>query len=151
MSDPIFEAYQKMRDEDTHLVRDASGKPRKLYHGTNAEFDEFKSGVQTGGGLHGHGAFFFSALKDDAKSYAKRSVAQNGGKQRVVTVHLSMKNPKHIDIGDFYEMAEDKDWHTKLQAQGHDGVIARSKYAQNSDVNAEYVVFHPHQIKIIKG
>lgn len=72
-------------------VVDASGKPLKVYHGTNADFSEFKGDV-----------FFFSSTPKYASKFATLDALRKKqlvDKPSVVPVYLSMQNP--LDFSEF--------------------------------------------------
>jgi GNAT superfamily N-acetyltransferase len=76
---------------DSKIV-DEKGKPLVMYHGTDADFTEFKesySGQSTGAAFLGKG-FYFSDSERDASHYGKNTMP----------VYLSIKKPYNFNTGD---------------------------------------------------
>lgn len=114
-------------------VVDSNGKPKIMYHGTNAEFNEFDDKKKRSGWLSE--GFYFTHDKSEAHDYGKI----------VMSVHLSLKNPFVIkadkvkedgsvewakstkeQIAEAYPEIKNvkwKDWANHLEKKGHDGVI----------------------------
>lgn len=108
----------------------ADGKPLVVYHGTDGNFDAFR-------GDEGH--FFGTA--DIASDYAT-SAASVGDAPSVYPVFLSIKNPaRNIDPETLTAARI-----ARLTERGFDGVI----YNEGQE-DAEYVAFHPEQIKSATG
>lgn len=133
-------------------VVDAEGKPLVVYHGTRADFTEFKPSRV---GAMGPG-IYFSKKPDVASSYSDVTTrkGQEGGGNQVMPVYLSVKNPLVIDsVNDSSEQLfkridptgklSDDEVIAKLIEQGYDAV-----YAKEDD---EWVVFDPTQIKSAIG
>lgn len=125
--------------------------PSPLYHGTSAEFDRFEPGrsVRSQTSL---GGFSFTSDQRYAYTYASSAARITGGKPRVLTANLTMRNPlditaaikngqrRKMTFGDAKRAAL-----SKFDPQIHDGIIFRGN-GQNPD---EYVVFDPDQINIL--
>jgi len=136
-------------------VRDAEGRPLRLYHGTPyPEFDQFsKDMIGENFGQDKQG-FFFTTDPDRASDYAQYDeigMPTSGG--QVIPVYLSMKNPLVVKVAgdqDTLIRAYDK---AKLQlleqaAQtGHDGIEVMSTTGHGS----MYVALEPTQIKSAIG
>jgi len=115
-------------------VVDGSGKPLKVFHGTNKEFGEFeRTSGQFGSGM------YFSRNKDDANYYA----ILKGGEQNIMPVYLSIKNPFYYDI---YNDKKSLPTRTNLIKKGYDGVIGKT-----SNGTEEIIAFYPNQIKSATG
>ena len=129
-------------------VVDAEGKPLVVYHGTNASFDIFEETGKTDHGFLGKG-FYFSASATDASEYANNGPVFAGRSPRtgaqVYPVYLSINNPLVLDT---YPDVKNKEqaiaFRESAEDAGYDGVI----YARNGESGrAEYVAFHPWQVK----
>ncbi|MGW8169653.1 MAG: ADP-ribosyltransferase-containing protein [Sulfurovaceae bacterium] len=115
--------------KDSHpLTKNEDGTPKVFYHGTGADFEEFKISK----GIYGQGIYFAEDPKL-ANIYSYR----DNGEPNVMPVYLKMQNPLVLKEGDKllpYIVMVDK---------GHDGLII--------DLNKDnqYIVFNPNQIKSI--
>ncbi len=148
-------------------VVDEQGRPKVVYHGTNARFSVFSTDFESNGKTLGDG-FYFSNNTDAAEDY---------GKYRV-DVYLSLENPLFLDEDNAYNVFENelgisKDeiegwknyysnskWHVVnrifsednltnvIKNKGYDGIICtdRTSFGRDYPIN-EYVAFEPEQIK----
>jgi hypothetical protein len=134
-------------------VVDEQQCPLVVYHGTQADvnqFDEGKQGSVTDDGFAGAG-FYFTDDAEVASAYSGFSVEDTGG--NVMPVYLSLQNPKIISsYSDLYpdgkipgNRTDAKRVRNALMAQGHDGVIMRGKSMN------QYVAFSPQTIKSALG
>lgn len=147
-------------------VVDADGKPRMVFHGTDAEFDVFEPSAT---GVFGPGIYFSDSVDGSADVYG----------DNIVSAYLKMENPWVIDADpesptayaeDFdhpsidavlalprgREMFDrikrrdsehfDSELQDSLVALGYDGVIATYP-----DGSKEFVVFSPEQVKSATG
>lgn len=118
---------------DSKAVDDA-GKPKVVYHGTNKEFDAFKTAAGPRSKMVGDwdGAHFTSD-RDQALGIARSLARQEGGTPRVVEVYLRAENPAPFGK-----------YRTKQQAldAGHD-----SRLTENNIGLQEWTVFDPSQIR----
>lgn len=94
------------------------GQPVTFYHGTQAEFGQFRDGRT-----------FFTNKKALATEHALRMGA--GGKPRVITAHLALQNPLEIDAGaedvDIYWLSNTVSIERQLGTGAYDGVIIGNK------------------------
>lgn len=114
---------------------DDEGRPLVLYHGTQADFSEFRS---SRGGEYGSGIY----LTDDAGAawmYAERA---SGGAQNVMPVYVRITNPYLATNRDEARALGVK----KLRARGYDGIIATGPTGEK-----QYIVFSPEQVKSAIG
>jgi len=122
-------------------VVDADGNPLTVYHGTDAEFTEFKIGD--------NGTAYFTPRSD--YSYIENS-------DKVIPAYLSLKNPYFTDRQRVVEgLRSDPETVAELKAQGYDGVI----YAKKENLlkgplgwgndYSQIVAFSPNQIKSATG
>jgi hypothetical protein len=113
---------------------DESVGPLVAYHGTKADFDEFKTPA------------WFTPDKKMAHGFAgELADGVRNEHSKVYTVHLDLKNPYKTDDWDVSESkAYNPKWRKQMMAKGHDGVHFTSE-----DGEHEYIAFHPHQIKIV--
>ncbi len=105
-------------------VVDANGHPLTVYHGTKAEFNEFR------------GAGYFSPDESYAKDYADSA--------NVIRAYVAIKNPL-ITSEARYGMNDDL-W-DQVKAVGHDGIVYNYK---DGSVKA-YIAFDSKQIKSATG
>jgi hypothetical protein len=143
-------------------VKDESGVPSRVFHGSGTSFDEFKTNDITK-------AMFFADMPSMANSFNKGTgkgfteKLKNGhviwakeGSQ-TYPVYLSMQNPKIIDvekIKNFHntDFAKEKII-SQAKKDGHDGVIFQNirdygdyRFGEGISGNV-YAVFNPTQIK----
>ena len=75
-----------------------SGKPIKLYHGTNTKIDKFDDNkintMEERGDYIGYG-FYFINSESKAKMYANRAVRVNGGTPTIIEAYLKIENPRY--------------------------------------------------------
>ena len=128
-------------------VVDKNGNPLVVYHGTNADFDEFKP---TTIGALGKGSYF-AFDKDAAKEWAAR---YNGG--RVIEANLYSKNPLIIDntnespekVFARFGGKDDNETMQNIQKAGYDAVWAKNPIKSKfGTVYPEIMVFDSTQIK----
>ena len=112
-------------------VVDADGKPLVVYHGTNSDFNEFKSNSSLGGGM------FFAPDPNEANAFAFAKGAN------VLPVYLSANKPWPKIIRSYEEV----NVFLKAKAGGYDSVRVRD--SETGAVN--WVVFSPTQIKSATG
>jgi len=98
--------------EDTILGPD--GEPVTLYHGTNKQFSEFKSG-----------RMFFTNQRRLANDHALRSGFQGA---RVVEANLALQNPLQIELGagvdpDIHWLNNTMSIEAAIRSGGHDSVM----------------------------
>lgn len=123
----------------------------KLYHGSNAKFDEFDkdmAGSNTGYQDADNG-FYLTSNPMLAENYAIGAVGRNGGLKAVMEFHVSISNPKiYARSTDFYR---DLDNHKangsslieKLKEDGVDAIIVRADME-------EVVIFEAKNIRACK-
>lgn len=72
----FIDIVERAETRDDGLIRDETGRPLTVYHGTNQTFDTFskeRGGMSTGpqaGAAHG---FFFTSDRDEAQEYAEHA------------------------------------------------------------------------------
>ena len=121
-------------------VVDESGEPLVVYHGTDAEFEAFDTGLDQDG-------TFFTTNREAAEDYG----------DRVVGAYLSIQNPleiTEIEWGEDTALSREE-----AVARGHDGFIIRDHDVGGapgedtvfSTVGDTYIVFEPTQIKSAAG
>ncbi|ALN21713.1 MULTISPECIES: ADP-ribosyltransferase-containing protein [Ectopseudomonas] len=109
-------------------VADSNGLPLPVFHGTEADFAEFRGD-----------AIFFAGTESGARPYGSN----------VIKAFLSLQNPYVVDYygqGDndiVFDVEEARDG-------GHDGLIVRNAYDGHSTFD-QYVAFDPGQIRIINS
>lgn len=141
---PEFKAW--FGDSKVTTEGSGYGKPLKLYHGTDFNFNEFRMG----GDFDFPDAAYFSSKKSVAKTYTNND--------NVMEVYLKMDRPYVVDAqgksyNDFYDdLVRDMNYAYNNE---YDGVIVRNirdDWAQNGRGGAKadtYIVFNPNQIKSV--
>ena len=131
---------------DSKVVSE-TGKPLKVYHGTNSEFNEFEPKSDNRGIPE---TVYFSDSKKTAKQYGRN----------IVESFLKIENPLEIDMeGESFHT--DKGYYKytdaikEADAEGYDGVIAKNMIdtkepGQKGTPTTVYVVFKSDQIKKAK-
>ena len=114
---PEFKRWFK----DSKVVDD-QGKPKVVYHGTDAKFTVFK------------GVAFFTDNPDEASEYGGSAIA----------AYVSIKNPKYMDSYD-QAMALNNEEVERYKKLGYDGFIG-----EGAD-GTHYVAFRSEQIKSATG
>lgn len=128
---------------------EAGGKPLVVYHGTDADFNEFDGRLagknfKTGG----QKGFFFSASPAQASAYGSA----------VMPVFLRLLKPLVHRLSDDEESPPDvkfdrlkKSLYSRAEKGGHDGIVVTNYVGSNGQDQTLYVVFHPEQIKSAIG
>ena len=126
-------------------IVDAEGKPLRVYHGTDRDFEEFQRGENIPNAtalFGGHGmapqGHYFTAYPEDASNFAETGK----GSARVVPVYLSIQNPLRLNRG-FEHSYITPEQLAKYQEDGYDGIIYRDY--------EEIVAFDAAQIKSALG
>lgn len=122
--------------ENSSKVVDENGEPKVVAHSTDKTFHEFINTQENDAGWLGKGYYFFG----------DRSLDGQYGKN-VMEVFLNSKEPYYIsneEQSDLVE-ADDKEYSAEfsenIQSEGYDAIY------YNGDLNQEWNVFHPNQIK----
>lgn len=148
-------------------IVDEAGEPLVVYHGTNADFDEFNPnwiGASSGNYGHNGRGFYFTPDKEYASSYGEKLIPSylnskkifTGTEEEIKAVAKKMGvspynefpasgRKKLKDITDFtsdiYYGDSPDEFTNALKEMGYDSVF-------DGD---EYVVFNPNQIKSVKN
>ena len=114
---------------------DENGNPLIVYHGTNSDFNIFKST---------DGVYWFSQSQD----YAEAMAEERGG-SRIIAAYLSISNPFYASLApeQFSNPAFEASIIKKAKLQGYDGVIIENATDDNLAYDKFYAVFKPSQIK----
>ena len=148
-------------------VVDAEGKPLVVYHGTQNDFNTFKSGTE---GTYGKG-IYAAGEADRAAAYATNGADHPKAGTKLIPIYASLKNPIVVEHGGmspvkvlehlgyspekassiFERALEDTGGlvgqvSTRAQKMGYDGIIA-----MKDGKPFEVVAFHPNQIKSATG
>ena len=134
-------------------VVDEQGRPLVVYHGTNADFNEFDPEAQGSSGQgSGEPGFFFEASPDNAARYTRQGDGAN-----VMPVYLALKNPLIVertntkyDYDGSYSRVAFANFIDDALELGHDGVIFRDVLDRGKR-STQYVAFQPEQIKSATG
>lgn len=122
--------------EDSSKVVDENGEPLVVAHSTDHEFTAFKNMQENDAGWLGAGYYFFG----------DRSLDRQYG-WNVMQVFLNIREPYNIDynevkeLSDLNKKSESRRFSSNLASEGYDGVYF------NGNLNQEYAVFNPNQIK----
>lgn len=118
-------------------LTDSRGVPCRFYHGTGAEFSDFRESAQ---GYFGPGGIYFT----DSYAAAEHFALAFGEAARVLTVQLTMVNPYHIDFDEHPDTVTIE----ALRAQGFDGIVMPTETLEGQP-DTLFVVFSPEQVKPI--
>lgn len=126
-----MDAAQEMVDE----AAQKTGYTVKAYHGTNANFNVFRSEK---------GRYFFSKSED----YAEAMMEERSG-QRIVKAYLKMENPyrEKLAEGEFSDPSFEKPILDYAEQNGYDSAIIEVDTDNELVADTFYVVFSPEQIK----
>jgi hypothetical protein len=129
-------------------IMDDGGRPMVMYHGTNAQFDEF---IPSKSGEFGPG-IYFAPRPGYAKTFG----------DDIKKVYLKMENPAIITKDEFFEMTMEQYYDTetedmegigprevvrRLREKGHDGIIGTGLVP----TDLQYIVFDPSQVMSVGG
>ena len=123
----LVKSYDKdFKSQPSSKVINTDGTPKVVYHGTTANFTEFKPS----NGALGKGIYF-----TDSKDFAKGYTYQNGvAVGNVMECYLDIKNPYIVKYADNYDT-------DALREKGYDGIL--------HEATGMYVAFDPTQIKSV--
>jgi len=153
---PEFKAWFK-----GSKVVDAEGKPLRVYHGTKAEFTEFK---RTSGGEFGP-AIYMTDSSREASEYGDGKGWGGPSGTQVMPLYASIKKPYTKGVDDFWKEfgtgGTDAEGVAAAQAAGYDGIITKraDRYYDNEAREfvdrggklTHYIAFDPSQIKSAIG
>lgn len=137
----------------------ANGEPLVVYHGTQADFSEFKPSEL---GALGPGIY----LTTNPKEAANYTVGYTNGGENIMPVYASVKNPLYVKDGEsVFEIldASDDTIADALMRAGYDGIIfdrvesawskkiAMASGMETTGDSRHIVVFNPTQIKSAIG
>ena len=132
-------------------IVDKDGHPLVVYHGTNADFDQFDPNLVGTNFEVSTGGFFFSSSKTAAKDYADDTARERGGTPSVIEVNLGIDNPlvinatgnpdRYFDKARFVILSEATDG-------DHDGIVVNG-FDADGEPQSLYLVFEPDQIRRI--
>lgn len=127
-----------VRRNGVSKVVDENGEPRVVYHGTNRDFNIFKTKAGPRSQMVGDwdGVHFTNDL-DQAQSIADSLSRREGGEPKVVEAYLLAENP--TAFGQYRTKAQ-------AEAKNHD-----SRLTENNTGLQEWTVFSPTQIKSATG
>jgi hypothetical protein len=124
---------------------------QRAYHGAFKDFDNLKPNDR-------EGAIFLTSERAVAQDYADSSVA-HGGKPRVITADVSLKNPLVVDAaGKEWAVMDTAGVISAAKAAGHDGVIFRNivdtvsvKATNGLKPSDVFAVFDPKAVSDVSG
>lgn len=125
-------------------ITNTDGTPKRVYHGTAANFPDFKQGRIEGG------AIFFTTKPSLADEFAalRGDIGQN-----LIPVYLRVENPYVVDFkGQLYTPQAIEKIMERAHGRGHDGVILRNiQNFEGGKLSASIAVFSATQIKSASG
>ena len=126
---------KNFKPNEVSKVVNADGTPRVVYHGTDSDFNTFKTQ---------DGNFWFSESAD----YAEAIAEERGGK-RIVESYLRMTRPYYatLEPTQFSDPNYEASIISKAKKGGYDGVVIRNNTDNEYAADTFYVVFNPNQIK----
>jgi len=135
-------------------VVDENGEPLVVYHGTLADFSEFKLGK---GEAQSNGFFFVDKSNVNTYLYGYlerqkyREDGERPGEYAVMPAYLALKNPKALNTTEDQTSWADPDWENEQIAlakkQGYDGLVIRD----DEQDTTFYIAFRAEQIKSAIG
>ena len=141
---------------DSKVVNDV-GRPLRVFHGTNVDFDQFATDISSGRKrfIPGELGTWFGSTPEVANSFA-RGVITPRERGMVYPVYLNIQNPKVYDsYEDFLsEMQGRRSASTvkkELQEQGFDGIQIKNSTTDFGGLRDDWVAFKPTQIKSAVG
>jgi len=165
-------AYSKINQTDTpafkkwfgkSAVMDADGKPLVVYHGTNADFSEFKT---TRGGEFGPAIYFTDSPREAGEySEAVKGVSFSAPSAHIMPMFVRIENPYTKGVDEFWKefggVGSDADGVERAKAAGYDGVIAKRadryydndarEFVDRGNMLTHYIAFDKSQAKSAIG
>ena len=140
-------------------VADKSGSPLTVYHGTDANFDEFKPDFAGSKTNDESGYVEWSKIGPNFTTSSKYASdhADGLGGGAVIPAHVKIENPYEMTGHDWGSVLADmekgdlsaSDFRRQLEEDGYDGILL---YAKDNGVNSTHVIpFDPTQIKSATG
>jgi len=115
------------------MIKDVSGKPLTVYHGTKSTIDEF---IPSKGGEYGSGIYF--ADEPSMAEFFARNAKGEGG-ENIIPANLNIKNPLNVTA---YDRDKVRGYSIKqLMKKGYDGIVATGLTGQK-----QYIAFQPEQV-----
>lgn len=160
-----------------NTIVDENGKPLKLYHGTDADFDVFDKS-KVGKNTKVASAFNFSDSQETAKTYGKRIVPVYANMKNPITIDFDgrsstyfmgkLRNPQEItdkvrnivsDMKNRYNIDDDvidelKYLGFREYSDDLDGIVFKNvldNYGLGGKPSTNYVAFEPNQIKSVNN
>jgi hypothetical protein len=165
-------AYSKINQTDTPAFKkwfgdskvvDADGKPLVVYHGTNADFSEFKT---TRGGEFGPAIYFTDSPREAGEySEAVKGVSFSAPSAHIMPMFVRIENPYTKGVDEFWKefggVGSDADGVERAKAAGYDGVIAKRadryydndarEFVDRGNMLTHYIAFDKSQAKSAIG
>lgn len=115
------------------MIKDVTGKPLTVYHGTKANIDEF---VPSRGGEYGSG-IYFADTPEMAAYFARNAKGVEG--ENIIPANLDIKNPLNVTA---YDRDKVRGYSIKqLMKKGYDGIVATGLTGEK-----QYLAFKPEQV-----
>lgn len=160
-----------------NTIVDENGKPLKLYHGTDSDFDVFDKS-KVGKNTKVASAFNFSDSQETAKTYGKRIVPVYANMKNPITIDFDgrsstyfmgkLRNPQEItdkvrnivsDMKNRYNIDDDvidelKYLGFREYSDDLDGIVFKNvldNYGLGGKPSTNYVAFEPNQIKSVNN
>jgi hypothetical protein len=114
-------------------IKDVSGKPLTLYHGTKSNIEEF---IPSKGGEYGSG-IYFAETPSQASFFAKNAKGTEG--ENIIPVNLDIKNPLNVTALERDKVRSKSI--KQLEKKGYDGIVATGLTGEK-----QYIAFKPEQV-----
>jgi len=139
------------------------GKPLVVYHGTNADFSEFKT---TRGGEFGPAIYFTDSPREAGEySEAVKGVSFSAPSAHIMPMFVRIENPYTKGVDEFWKefggVGSDADGVERAKAAGYDGVIAKRadryydndarEFVDRGNMLTHYIAFDKSQAKSAIG
>jgi hypothetical protein len=126
-------------------IVDKQGLPLRVFHGTQADFGEFRGGMSEGG------AMFFSISPKQAGEFAEPYPGAKGA--AIMPVYLRMENPMQVSFkGNLYTPEAMERLIEVAKKRGHDGIIANHIVNfEGGKPSTSFAVFDNKQVKSASG
>jgi len=144
-------------------VVNANGEPLVVYHGTNADFSEFKT---TRGGEFGPAIYFTDSPREAGEySEAVKGVSFSAPSAHIMPMFVRIENPYTKGVDEFWKefggVGSDADGVERAKAAGYDGVIAKRadryydndarEFVDRGNMLTHYIAFDKSQAKSAIG
>jgi hypothetical protein len=115
------------------MIKDVTGKPLTVYHGTKTNIEEF---IPSKGGEYGSG-IYFADTPQMANFFARNAKGVEG--ENIIPANLNIQNPLNVTA---YDRDKVRGYSIKqLMKKGYDGIVATGLTGEK-----QYIAFNPEQV-----